>query len=269
MRRYVKCMAASPVTGREQNARPSTARRSSTDRQAERAGRLRPEGAGMWRGATRAALAAGAQRSPEQPGAALRQPPKSGRQKTWGAGRTEHHSSPQAHACGQPTQTGQNPVLVQNSRSTADRSAAAGRVWRRRPGRGFGRAGQAATSAGDGWRAPGAGAGQLAPGHGARSNGNRRHGAARARPHAPARSVGHGAGLGGERAFSLAAQAGPQRTGRRSRCGTAERERFSAGAGSPARPGKRSAQGAGMCRGAQRAATAAGAQRSPEQPGAA
>ena len=46
----------------------------------------------------------------------------------------------------------------------------------------------------------------------------------------------------------------------RSRCGTAERERFSAGAGSPARPGKRSAQ---------RAATAAGAQRSPEQPGAA
>lgn len=68
MRRYVKCMAASRVTGREQNARPSTARRSSPG------GKRSAQGAGMCRGAQRAASAAGAKRSPEQPGAAQRQP---------------------------------------------------------------------------------------------------------------------------------------------------------------------------------------------------
>lgn len=64
MPRYVKCMAASAVTGREQNARPSEARRSRLD------SKRSAQGAGMCRGAQRAASAAGAKRSPEQPGAA-------------------------------------------------------------------------------------------------------------------------------------------------------------------------------------------------------
>jgi len=149
MRRYVKCMAASRVTGREQNARPSTARRSSPG------GKRSAQGAGMCRGAQRAASAAGAKRSPEQPGAAQRQP--------------QRGKPGEADSRGvRPGTSGRGRWLgAKAGVASAGRSAAAGHSGRRRPG-GFlpGRAGR--HGVGDARRAAKA-AGLVAPGYGARS----------------------------------------------------------------------------------------------------
>jgi len=166
MRRYVKCMAASAVTVREQNARPSTARRSRPD------GKRSAQGAGMCRGAS----AAGAKRSPEQPGAAQRQPL-----------RRKH---------GEADSRGVRPGTSGWGRwpggkagvASAGRTAAAGHSGRRRPG-GFwpGRAGR--HGVGDARRAAKA-AGLVAPGHGARSrrSAEGQDGARRARQRWPGES---------------------------------------------------------------------------------
>ena len=181
MRRYVKCMAASAVTGREQNARPSTARRSSPD------GKRSAQGAGMCRGAQRAASAAGAQRSPEQPGAAQRQPHR-------GKSREADSRGVRPGTSGRGRWPGGKAGV-----NSAGRTAAAGHFWRRRPG-GFwpGRAGR--HGVGDARRAAKA-AGLAAPGHGARS---RRSPEAQCKASASALAWGvrHGGGRAGERPFA-------------------------------------------------------------------